>query len=472
MGHYERLSALDAAFLEIEDRASHMHVAATLTFDAAPLRGADGGLDIERIRAYIESRLHLIPRYRQRLAHIPVEGHPVWVDDDRFNLFYHVRHTALPMPGSERQLKRLCGRIMSQKLDLTKPLWEIWVVEGLDGDRVALVAKAHHAMVDGVSGIDLMTVLLSPVPLSSFDAAPAWTPRPLPSPVELVLGEMWRRGSGLVGLGCSVLGAIVSPWSTLSSIREALADVVEAVTLGTVPASHTPLNPLIGPHRRFDWVRFDLGAVKSVKAALGGTVNDVVLASVTGAARRFLASRGGLPRQIDFRAMVPVSVRAEDQHGTLGNRVVNFFAALPLDEPDPILRYRKVVRATREQKESRVVRGAELIEELGNWTATALLTQTMRLATSRRAYNVVVTNIPGPQIPLYLLEAPMRASYPMVPLFANQAVGFALFSYDGGLYWGINADWEAVPDLHDLAQALEHEFDLLRRHVVARESAA
>jgi WS/DGAT/MGAT family acyltransferase len=247
---------------------------------------------------------------------------------------------------------------------------------------------------------------------------------------------------------------------------------VETLSVGTSPASDTPLNPTIGPHRRFDWLRFDLDAVKMVKTALGGTVNDVVLASVTGAARRFLASRGMTPRGLDFRAMVPVSVRTADQHGTLGNRVVNFIASLPVDEPDPILRYRKIMLGTRKQKGSRIVHGAELIEELGNWTSTAILTQMIRLAIARRAYNVVVTNVPGPQIPLYLLEAPLLASYPMVPLFANQAVGFALFSYAGSLFWGLNADWDAVPDLHDLALALESEFDLLRRHVVARESAA
>jgi diacylglycerol O-acyltransferase len=462
MAHYERLSALDASFLEIEDVASHMHVAAALMFDAAPLHGAHGGVDMERIRAYIASRLHLIPRYRQRLAYIPLERHPVWIDDDRFNLFYHVRHTGLPRPGEERQLKRLCGRIMSQKLDPTKPLWEIWVVEGIEGDRFALIAKAHHSMVDGVSGMDVLTVLLSPVATSDFEPGPPWTPRPAPGRVELVLGETWRRATG-IGTAASGIGRTLrQPWTALREASDALASVVETLRTSGVAASATPLNREIGPHRRFDWARFDLEAVKAVKQRLGGTVNDVVLATVSGAARRFLAGRGLPVGGLHFRALVPVSVRVAADHGTLGNRVANFIAPLPVDEPDPLARYRKVVQTTVQQKGSHVIEGGEIIEEISNWTSTAVLTQLMRMSVNRRPFNVVVTNVPGPQIPLFLLEAPLRETYPMVPLFANQALGFAVFSYAGNLFWGLNADWDAVPDLHDLATALHTELEALR----------
>jgi WS/DGAT/MGAT family acyltransferase len=468
VGHYERLSALDASFLEIEDVASHMHVAATLLFDAAPLRCAHGGVDMERIRAYIASRLHFIPRYRQRIAYVPLERHPVWIDDDRFNLFYHVRHTALPRPGEERQLKRLCGRIMSQKLDPTKPLWEIWVVEGLEEDRFALIAKAHHAMVDGVSGMDLLTVVLSPTATSDFEPGPPWLPRPAPSPTELIFGEAYRRAGGIGAAASRMACTVRQPWTALREARDALAGIVETLGMSAAAASPTPLNPSIGPHRRFDWARFDLDTVKAVKQRLGGTVNDVVLATVSGAARQFLAARGLPVDRLDFRAMVPVSVRAASEHRTLGNRVANFIAPLPVDEPNPIERYRKVVRATAQQKGSRVIHGTELIEEIGNWTSTTVLTQLMRMATQFRPFNVVVTNVPGPPIPLYLLEAPLRETYPMVPLFANQALGFALFSYAGSLFWGLNADWDAVPDLHDFATALHAELDVLR---VAAEHA-
>jgi diacylglycerol O-acyltransferase len=461
--HYERLSALDASFLEIEDASSHMHVAVALLFDAAPLRASHGGLDMERIRGYVESRLHLIPRYRQRLTHIPLERHPAWVDDDRFNLFYHVRHTALPRPGEERQLKRLCGRILSQKLDATKPLWEIWVVEGLEGDQFALVAKAHHAMVDGISGMDLLAVLLSPTPCAAYDPAPPWQPRPAPSATELVLGELWRRGTGALAFARAGAQAFASPLRSLSAAWERVGGILEALAPGSVPASPTPINPCIGPHRRFDWLRLNLDDVKVVKRSLGGTVNDVVLATVVGAARRFLLARGVRVEGLDFRALVPVSVRGAEQRGQLGNRVANFVARLPIDEHDPKLRYERIVDVTSQLKHSRAVQGAELLEELGDWTMTALLSQVMRLAIRRRAYNIVVTNIPGPQLPLYLLDAPLRESYPMVPLFENQAVGVALFSYAGTLFWGLNADWDAVPDLHDLTVALREEFDVLQR---------
>jgi diacylglycerol O-acyltransferase len=470
--HYERLSALDASFLEIEDESSHMHVAVALLFDEAPLQTAHGSLDMERIRAYIESRLHLIPRYRQRLAYIPIEGHPVWVDDQRFNLFYHVRHSALPRPGAERQLKRLCGRILSQKLDRTKPLWEIWVVEGVEGARFALVAKVHHAMVDGISGMDLLTAVLSPGPTGTFEPAPPWQPRPAPIPRDLLLGELRRRAAGVTAVVGAGARAMAEPLRSLAAAWEGGRSILETLGPGSWPASPTLLNQPIGPHRRFDWLRMSLDDVKSVKNSLGGTVNDVVLATVVGGARRFLETRGARLDGLDFRAMVPVSLRDTTQRGQLGNRVANFIATLPIGERDAVTRYRRVVEATVRQKQSRAVQGAELIESLGDWTATAVLSQLIRLATRRLAYNVVVTNVPGPQIPLFLLEAPLRETYPMVPLFQNQAVGVALFSYAGGLFWGLNADWDAIPDLHDLAHALHEEFGALCRLAGSRAFAA
>jgi len=238
--------------------------------------------------------------------------------------------------------------------------------------------------------------------------------------------------------------------------------MLEALQGASTPASATPINPSIGPHRRFDWLRFPLDEVKEVKRQLGGTVNDVVLATVVGAARRFLGARGAETGGLDFRALVPVSVRAEGQRGQAGNRVVNYIAPLPIDEGDPRRRYARVVETTEALKQSRVVQGSELLEELADWTARAWLSQVLRLAARRRVYNIVVTNVPGPQMPLYLLEAPLRESYPMVPLFENQAIGVALFSYAGGLYWGVSADWDAIPDLHDFVTALQDEFQGLR----------
>jgi len=471
MGNYERLSALDALFLDIEDDRCHMHVAAALVFDGAPLQGPHGGLDMERIRAYLDSRLHLIPRYRQRLAYIPLERHPVWVDDERFNLFYHVRHTALPRPGEVRQLKRLCGRILSQKLDPTKPLWEIWVVEGLADGCFALVTKVHHAMVDGIAGMDLLQVVLSPQATRAFDAGPTWRPRPAPNAAELVAGEVLRRGAGMAALARNALAAATVPGETLEAAREAMSGVLEYMAPGTTPASPTPLNPELGPHRRFDWVRMDLADVKAVRAALGGTLNDVVLATVAGAARRFLQGRGVAVGDLDFRAMVPVNIRATADRGRAGNRLANFVVPLPIGEPDLRTRHRMVVEATGVQKSSHVVQGGELISDIANWTVRGVLTQVIQLAAERRAWNVVVTNVPGPKLPLYLLEAPLREAYPVVPLFKQQGVGVALFSYDGGLFWGVNADWDAVPDLHDLVEALASEFAALRAAARGRSAA-
>jgi WS/DGAT/MGAT family acyltransferase len=358
--HYERLTALDASFVDIENVNVHMHVAATLLFDPGPLANPAGGLDMERIRSYVEARLHSISRYRQRLAYIPFEGHPVWVDDDRFNLFYHVRHTSLPHPGSERQLKRLCGRIMSQKLDMTKPLWEIWIVERLAGGRFALIAKVHHCMVDGISGVDLLTVLLSPDPTEKAPSLVSWNPRPAPTPQQLIAGEMWRRASMPMQVLRGARRALEDPLAILESMRGAAEGAFEL--LGAPPASETPINPAqIGPHRRFDWLRLDLSEVKTIKKNLGGTVNDVVLATVTGAMRRFLGDRGLSPRATDFRAMIPVSTRQLSERGALGNRVAQMIARLPLAEKSPRRRLEQVCATTQALKQSHQVEATELI---------------------------------------------------------------------------------------------------------------
>jgi len=463
MGHYDRLSALDASFLDLEDDACHMHVCAALLLEPGPLRTRDGGVDAGRIRDYVASRLHLIPRYRQRLAYTPLEQHPVWVDDASFNLLYHVRHTSLPKPGDERQLKRLCGRLFSQKLDHTKPLWELWIAEGLASGRFAVVAKMHHCMVDGLAGADLLRVVLSPSPTPVVETAPPWQPRPAPSDVELVAGEAWRRTRASLGVVRSTAHAVTTPLESVRGLWQRASGVVETLGGGLSPASATPLNPeRIGPHRRFDWLRFELADVKAVRTALGGTVNDVVLATVTGALRRFLERRGVATADLDFRAMIPVNVRGADQHGVLGNKITELIARLPVDEPDARARLARVVEVTSTLKGSHQVEAAELIEELSDFTASAVLSSLVRLAIRQRSYNVIVTNVPGPPVPLFLLGAPLCDAFPMVPLFSNQALGFALFSYAGGLDWGLNADWDLVPDLHDLVNDLRDAFAELR----------
>jgi WS/DGAT/MGAT family acyltransferase len=463
--HYDRLTALDATFLAIEDENVHMHVGAVAIFDAKPLARPDGGLDFARIRGLAGPALARSQRFRQRLASVPLVGQPVWVDDEHFQLDYHLRHTALPAPGDERQLKRLAGRLLSQKLDLHKPLWELWFVEGLEGDRCAVVTKVHHCMVDGISGVDLMGMLMRIVPESGAGQeaeAPRWLPRPAPGPARLLADELGRRAALPLALLRAGRRTVAAPLRSLEDARDAVEAVSEILSPGLRAATPTPLNGPIGPHRRFDWTAMDLGAVKDVKNRLGGTVNDVVLAVVAGAMRIFLARRGVAVDALDFRAQVPVNVRAPSQRGKLGNRVATLVARLPVHEPDRFARHREVLHTTRALKDSKQVRGSELLETLGDWTAKELLAGIVRMTSQGLAFNMTVTNVPGPQVPAYLLDAPMQAIYPVVPLFSHQGVGIALFSYDGRLFWGFHADWDAVPDLHDLVLAVEAEFEALR----------
>jgi diacylglycerol O-acyltransferase len=463
MANYDRLSALDASFLGIEDESCHMHVGGVMIFDAGPLRTSEGGIDIDRIRRSMHARLHLVPRFRQRLAYVPYERVPVWIDDDRFRLAYHVRHTALPRPGDERTLKRLVGRIMSQPLDRRRPLWEMWAVEGLDGDRFALVTKTHHCMVDGISGADLMAVLLEPVPDGELLEPQPWSARRPPSGARLVADAALRRAAQPGEALRAMVDAVRSPRSTFQNVKESASGLAEAFAPAFDPVSRTPLNVEVGPHRRFDWTAMRVEDLKAVKNVLGGTLNDVVLATVTGALREFFHRRGFEPDDLKVRAMVPVSIRTRDEQGALGNRVTQMIAPLPIDSADPVARL-DLVRATLAAlKESRQALGGSLLTAISEWTVPNLLVQTVRFASRTRPYNLVVTNVPGPQLPLYMQGAQMRTAYPVVPIFENMALTVGLFSYDGGLFWGLNADWELFPDLHDFVVGLERAFAELRQ---------
>jgi len=461
VARYQRLSALDRTFLDFENERYPQHVGAVLLFESAPLESAAGGIDADRIRDYVGARLHRIPRYRQRLAWIPIESHPAWVDDDRFNLHYHVRHTSLPRPGDERQLKRLAARILSQRLDPGKPLWELWIVEGFEGGRAALISKTHHCMIDGIAGVDLMSVLLSPEPLEGAPEAPVWIPEPPPSGLELASGELARRAQMPLAAARALWDAAQRPGRTLSRVREQAVALGETLAAGMRPASPTPLNRELGPHRRFDWTTIDLAPVKEVKNRLGGTVNDVVLATVSGALGEFFEQRGvtrAAQRGLDVRAMVPVSVRPADERGTTGNQIALWAASLPIGETDPRRRLALTCEITAKLKESRQALGASVLAAVAEWTVPTLLSLASRMAYRNRAANLVVTNVPGPQIPLYLLGARVLETYPMLNLLTNQSLGVALFSYAGRLHWGFVSDWDLLPDLHDFATAIERSF--------------
>jgi WS/DGAT/MGAT family acyltransferase len=462
MSFYDRLSALDNSFLLLEKPNAYTHVASTQIFDATPLLLEDGGIDFEAIKKAHEAILHRIPRYRQILKWVPFTQQPVWVDDPHFDLDFHLRHTSLPHPGSERQLKRLSARVMQQHVDRAKPLWETWVVEGLEGNRFALISKVHHCMIDGVSGVDIMQLLMSPNAEDELPSPEAYHPRPAPSGLELLRNEIRRS----VMLPFDAIGDIRRFADEATDFRRELGTRLRAVrsAIGSSldSASETPINGPIGPHRRFDWYKTPIDDIKQIRKNLGGSLNDVVLTVVTGAFRRFLKNRNVRLRELDFRVMTPVSVRSKSEKGALGNRVSAWFVPLPIAESDPRKQLAEITATTSELKESKQAIGADVLLQAAEWTPSTLLSLAGRNLTRMTPFNTVVTNVPGPQQPMYMLGAQLLELYPHVPLVDNLGLGIALMSYDGQMHWGINADRDMVPDLHDFVVDLEVALDELR----------
>jgi len=457
--YFEPLSHLDASFLALETPTTHMHVAGVAIFEAGPLQRPEGGIDIERIRAHIHGKLQYIPRYRQRLAFVPAINRPVWVDDDHFNFEYHVRHTSLPRPGSDQQLKLLAGRIVSQQLDRAKPLWELWVVEGLEQDRFAVIAKIHHCMIDGVSGVDLSTILLNVVPTETVEEAPAWTPRPVPNNSQLVVAEVARVARRAVDTLTNLPTMRTRSREMAKTMGGRALAAYESLRSGWLTtASRTPLNPDLGPNRRFDWTETNLQDVKEIKRSLGGSVNDVVLAIVAGAIRQFLVEERDFKiDDTEFRVMNPVSTRSADQRGALGNQVAMWLVHLPIAEADPQTRLQKIKEETSRLKSTNQALGASTLVELSRGTPLTLISIANRVVGPMiRPFNLTVTNVPGPQFPMYLLESRMIANYPIVPLWSQHGLGLAVFSYDGHLQWGIHVDFDAVPDTELVAKALQN----------------
>jgi diacylglycerol O-acyltransferase / wax synthase len=450
MPNPDRLTGLDASFLALEDAGAHMHVGSCMLFEGdAP--------EYDAFVAQLDSRLHLVPRYRQKLAFPPLaQARPVWVDDPHFNPGYHVRHTALPEPASLEQLRNLAGRVLAQRLDRTKPLWEIWLVQRVEGGRFAVISKTHHCLVDGVSGVDIATVLfdLEPDPPPPPEPPPAWFPRPEPSPAALVADALAERASAPLDAARLAAGALAHPERAAGQVAKALAGLGAMVAAGVQGAPASPYNVPIGPHRRFAWADGDLTHFKAIKSALGGTVNDVVLSVVAGALRTHMQANGHEVDGVELKAMVPMSVRAEAERGALGNRVTSMFAPLPVYAADPVERFGIVHEAMKGLKESGQAVGAELLTELADFAPPTVLSQASRLQSSQRAFNVVVTNVPGPQFPLYMLGRKLLRIYPQVPLVRNTALGIAIMSYDGTLNFGLLGDFDALPDLDDLAAAL------------------
>jgi WS/DGAT/MGAT family acyltransferase len=467
---YERLSAQDSTFLMFEHRPTPMHVAAVSVFDARPLKTELGGIDVERILKYTESRLHLLARYRQKIQYTPL-GNPVWVDDLDFDLRFHVRHTSLPRPGLESGLKSLVGRLLSQHLDRSRPLWEMWIVEGLEDDRFAIVSKVHHCMVDGAAGVNLLSLMMSPSRDARIEPAPAWHPRSTPAPAVLAVDEVLARARIPLDLLRSARSAYRDPRAAVSSATEGAKAAWAALRDGLRAPAETPLNRPIGHQRRMEWCELDLQEAKSVRHRLGGTVNDVVLATVAGALRRFLAQREFELEGADFKVMIPVNMRSGADDMSASNNVSGVFLSLPVAEPDPRKRFEKIREATAGLKRSRAASGIELFTKMVDRSRSRLLARLgVRLASSMHPYNLIVTNVPGPQTPFYLLGARLLAVYPQVPLFNEQALGVGVMSYHGRLFFGLVGDRWEVPDLATLGYAVEDSFRELLQ--IASEASA
>ena len=464
--HLDRLTAVDASFLHQEGASSHMHIGGlTLLEGPAPA--------IEDFLEQIRRRLHLVPRYRHKLAYTALDsGRPVWVDDPNFNLEFHVRHTALPAPGSWEQLRNLTARIFSQALDRSKPLWEMWLIEGFEGGRFALISKTHHSLIDGIAGVDLATVLfdVSPEPPPLRHSGRAWKPHSEPDTSELVAAGL--RGAVRAGLEVAgtALGALTRPERTLERVREAAEGIGEIVWAGLNPAPATPLNVPIGPHRRFVGIAANLDDFKLVKNVLGGTVNDVVLTVVTGALRAFLLDRGVRTEGMELRALVPVSVRTVGERHETGNRIAVMRGPLPVYIADPLQRLRFVRHAMDGLKESKQALGAEAIASAQNFAPPTILAQASRLNFSTRLFNLIVTNVPGPQFPLYVLGRRMERVFPVAFLPENHALAVAIMSYDGEMNFGLLGDFDALPDLESIGESIASELATLVEIALERQA--
>lgn len=466
---FERLSAQDATFLHLEEANAPMHVGAIAIFGPLSVRDPGGGIAIDAIRSLVASRLPRLPRYRMRLAYTPLTGHPVWVDDPFFDLRYHIRYVCLPPGSSAEAFEDLATSFLSQKLDRSRPLWEILVAEGLEGGRIGALFKAHHALIDGLSGVDMLILLLGLAPTTEVSEPPRWEPRELPGGRALLEGELRRRALLPLGLVATARSALAQPRAALAGLRSHAVGVGQLLRLALQSGAETPLNDATGPNRRLATFRVELTAVKRVRRALGGTINDVVLAITAGGLRRFFEMRGQ-PSSGDVRALIPLSTRTDVERGTLGNKLAVLSAALPVAEPDPRRRLEATRRAMDGLKSSKVALGNDVLNRAAEWTDARLLSETLKLAMRLRSAHLMVTNIRGPADPLYFLDAPLLEVYPAAPLWPGQTLTVGVMSYGDWLHWGFAADADRVPDVDQFVDAIRaevHELSKAAREVEA-----
>jgi diacylglycerol O-acyltransferase / wax synthase len=451
----QRMSFQDASFLHVESDNSPMHVGGVSIFEGPPPPFAE-------IAEMVRAKLPLVPRYRQVVRFVPLAvAEPVWVDDPHFNLGYHLRRTALPDPGGDEELLTLVGRVMSQNLDRAKPLWEMWVVEGLGDGRWALLSKVHHCMVDGIASTDLMAVLLDKERDPERPSPDVWAPGPMPGPARLLAGAIAEQATNPFAAAERLAAALRAPRQLAALLEDTSRGLIGFAGVARPPA-RSSLNGPLGPHRRWSWARGRLSDVQRIRRALGGTVNDVVLAAITGGFRELLESRGE-PVDRVLRTLVPVSVRRTGERGSYNNRVSAIFAELPIAISDPAQRLESIRAQMADLKESKQAVAGEVLTSLSGFAPAMLLALGARVASRlpQRSLNTGTTNVPGPQFPLYLARRRMLESFPYVPLFASVRVAVAIFSYDGALSFGVSGDYDSAPDIDVLCRGIERGLEEL-----------
>jgi len=450
----QRLSALDVQFLLLEKPNVHYHVAGLSILDPSTRPGGPDGF-FEDLKRLYEERQHLIPRFRQKVMFVPFgAGRPVWVDDPDFDIDFHIRKGAVPKPGGKKELADYVQRIHSRPLDRSKSLWEMYYIEGLEDDHVAVLSKVHHAMIDGVSGIDIATVLFDLGPEPRVVEPEPYVPEPAPSPRELLVNTLRE---GITHPVRSAIGnltlAIRAPEIALRRAQEMVAGFGSILAAGAPPKS--VFNRPVGPNRRFAMAEAPVSDFKAIKNALGGTVNDVVLATVAGALHRFLKRRGEPTQGLSLRAMIPVSTRDESQKMALGNQVTSIFVDLPVGPMDAATRLRAITAATKDLKQSHQAVAAGALMNIGTWAPPTLHGLAARLVARQRLLNLVISNVPGPQMPIYLAGAKLLGTYPVMPLGETLALAIALTSLAGTMAFGITSDWDSMPDIDAFAADMQ-----------------
>jgi WS/DGAT/MGAT family acyltransferase len=460
----DRLSALDTSFLHLDGPTTPMHISSLAIYEGPAPRD-------EELRNMLASRLHLVPRFRQRIATVPFNQHrPVWVDDTNFDLDAHLHHVSLPAPGSERQLLDVAAQLLSTPIDRTRPLWEMWLIDDVFGGRFAILSKVHHALWDGVTGADIHAVLLDASPDPEDMTPVAWSPRPEPTKAQLLADGIANRMSEPAATLRGLRNAIREPGRAAKRTKDLTAGTLASMGATLQPAPASPLNSPIGSRRRYELVRASLADFRAIGTMFGVTVNDVVLSVVAGALRSWLEARNIPP--YDLRAMVPVNVRRKSDRGVPGNKVSMFLVPLPVGLADPVRRLGDVHRTMEENKRSSQLQATDIVTELAAFAPSQVVAGLTRMQSVMRMFNLVTTNIPGPQFPLYLLGRRLVDLFPQAPLAANQALSIAVMSYNGTMGFGLLADRDALTDVDVIARGIDESINELLVRCEATEIAS